>query len=176
MLKKTLYVPIVLLMLSCLSFGFQDTTWSTFNSPEGRFSALMPTKPKIEVRDVDSKVGKITLYSYTSSNNVAYFHASYGDYPQEPTPGTLEAVLDGVRNGVVQGLQAELLDEKKITLGGFAGRELTAKRIVDGNEVRFKWRMYIVGRRLYQLAAATSKADAESPDVAKFLTSFQVTK
>jgi len=187
MLKKLRVVPIIVLLLSPIASAFQEAEpWRNFNSPEGKFSVLLPTEPKVEVQDVDSAVGKLTLYSYASSSKAAYLMVSYGDYPTEPADAAnAERVLDEVLGGVLKSIAGEKLSGDKIVLKGransgatpidYPGREFTAKKIVEGSEVIFSWKIYLVGRRLYQLAAVTNKADATSPDVAKFLTSFQVT-
>jgi hypothetical protein len=187
MLKNLRVVPIIVLLLAPIASAFQETApWRTFNSPEGKFSVLMPTEPKLAVQDVDSAVGKLTLYSYASSSKAAYLLAAYGDYPKEPSDGAqVELVLDGVVDGVLKGIGGEKISENKIVLRGransdaalidYPGREFTGKKIIEGSEVFFRWRIYLVGRRLYQLAAITDKADATSLDVPKFLTSFQLT-
>src|SRR5882672_5376844 len=168
--------------------AFQQTVpWRTFSSAEGKFSLLMPIEPKVEVQDVDSSVGKLTMYSYTSSTSTAYLMASYGDYPNEPVDADhIEQVLDGVQSGVLGSIAGEKLSGNKIVLKGraisgaapveYPGREFTGKKMQDGgSEIFFSWRVYLVGRRLYPLAVVTNKANAASPDVAKFLTSFQLT-
>lgn len=176
MLNKSFSATILIVLLSALAYGLQETvTWPAFDSPEGRFSVVMPTKPAPEVKDVDSAVGKLTLYTYQSSSKGAHFMVSFGDYPTETTDAAqMERVLDGVRQGVLKGLNAELISENRITMKGHPGREFKARRTMEGSEVVFSWKMLLRGRRLYQLAAVTAKADAESPDISRFLTSFQL--
>ena len=189
MLTK-LRVPIIVLLLASIASAFQEPApsapWQTFNSPEGRFSVVVPTEPKAEVREVDSVVGKLTLYSYASSSEAAYLMVSYGDYPNEPADAAIaEKVLDGVREGVLKSIGGEVISASKIVLKGrassgaplieYPGREFTGNKIQDGSEIYYSWKVYLVGRRLYQLAAITNKANATSPDISKFLTSFQVT-
>lgn len=178
MLKRFSAATSIIVLVSYLAVAFQtDSAWPTFDSPEGRFSVLLPTKPKVEVKDIDSAVGKLTMYTYASSNNVGYFMVSFGDYQNEAKDITQrESVLDGVRGGVVKGLEAEIISENKITFDGYPGREFKAKRTVDKSEVIFNWKIVLVGRRLYQLAVVTTTADAASPDIAKFLTSFKLPK
>lgn len=186
MFKKVRVASIVILLLAPIVSAFQEVApWQTFKSPEGKFSILMPTDPKVEVQDVDSVVGKLTLYSYSASSKAAYLMASYGDYPNEPTDAAnAEKVLDGVRGGVLESIGGEVLSDSRIVLRGpasssgatieYPGREFSGKKIKEGSEIYFSWKVYLVGRRLYQLAVITSKADVTSPDVQKFLTSFQL--
>src|SRR5439155_16557761 len=147
-LKKLRVVPLIILLLAPVAAAFQDAPWQTFNSREGKFSVLLPTEPKVEVQDVDSAVGKLTLYSYSASNKVGYFMASYGDYPVEPSDAAnAEQILNGVRDGVLNSISGEKLSDTNIVLKGRTvsgpttsgattidrpGREFTAKKIIDG--------------------------------------------
>ncbi len=161
----------------CATFALavqQPPEWVKVDSTEGRFTAVMPSTPEKGVRDVDTAVGKLQLHTFGSSNKTGQYMLSYADYPNEPTAAQQEAVLDGVRGGVLKGLQAELQTETKVTLRGYPGRELRAVKVTDGNEVVFSWKMFLVGRRLYQMGVATTKADSQSPDIQKFFTSFQL--
>ena len=175
-LRKICAVAAILLLSSSAGFAFQAVVeWSKVDSPEGRFSVVMPKKPETGVREVDTAVGKLALHTFGTSNNIGHFMISYADYPEAPQTGTAqEAVLDGVRGGVVKGLNAELTSETRVTINGNPGRELRMKRVMEGAEVVFSWKMFLVGRRLYQMGVATTKADAESPDIQKFFLSFQL--
>lgn len=175
---KSVIAACLLLANTIAAGGFQTTMeWMKFTSPEGRFSVMLPSSPKAETKDVDTAVGKLTLYSYETSSRTAYFAVSFADYPREPPDAAgIEATLDGVRDGVLKGIDAELLSEKKISLGGHAGRDFAAKKTVQGTEVVYNWKLCLAGRRLYQLAAVTPKTQAASPEVAKFLSSFLITK
>jgi hypothetical protein len=166
--------------------AFQETApWKTFNSAEGKFSVLLPAEPERQVQDLDSVVGKLTMYSYTCLGKAGYLMVSYSDYPREATDAAnAEQILDGVVAGVQKSLAGEVIPSNKIVLKGSAkndatlveypGREFTGKKMHEGSEIFYSWKVYLVGRRLYQLAALTNKANATSPDVSKFLTSFQL--
>lgn len=177
MLRKT-PAAVFVLVLMCSAAAFQTpNTWTTFDSPEGRFSILTPSKPTVEVKEIDSAVGKLTMYAYSSSNEIGYFMISFGDYPNAPTDAAQALkVLEGVRSGVVKGLQGELTSDDSVAFDGYPGREFKAKRVVENSEVIFRWKIVLVGRRLYQVAAATTPGQAESPELAKFFSSFQLKK
>ena len=180
MIKKTHAAALLLVLLACASASAQQPAqaWEKFNSPEGRFSVQLPTKPAYEAKEVDSSVGKLTLNAYSASNDRGYFLASFGDYPAEPKDAAqIDKVLDSVVSGVLKGLNAELTSEvKNISLTGNPGREFAAKKAEQGMNVVFTWRIYLVGRRLYQIAVVTQAGDEKSPEVAKFLASFGITK
>jgi hypothetical protein len=174
MLTRTLAALLLIIFPTLLAFGQQSPEWKKFDSPEGKFNILLPTQPELEVRDVDSAIGKLTLYAYSSKNDTSYFQVSYADYSIAPSDEQIEPVLDGIRRGVMDGLKAELLSEKKVSLHNYPGRQFTAQKSDEGIDIVFKWKIILVGRRVYQVAVATSPKDSESPDVQRFLTSFDV--
>ena len=100
---------------------------------------------------------------------------SYADYPNAATsPAHEQTVLDKVRDGVLKGTQAALVSETKLTLKGYPGREMQARKIIDGTEMILNWRLFLVGPRLYQMAVGTTKANSESPEIKKFFLSFEL--
>jgi len=150
-LKELRVAPIIVLLLASIAFAasaFQEAPWRTFTSAEGKFSVLTPTEPKTEVRDVDSAVGKLTMYSYSSSSKAAYLLVSFGDYPNEPVDADhIEQVLNGVQSGVLGSIGGETISENKIVLKGrpnsgttpveYPGREFTGKKMGEGSEIFF---------------------------------------
>lgn len=176
MLKRT--YSLLLVMLLCCGFAGaiqQPVEWTKLEPTEGRFRAFLPTKAEPTVSEVNSASGKIPVYTFASSNNTGSFMLSYADYPNAASnPAHEQSVLDGVRDGVLKGTEGTLISESKLTLNGYPGREMKATRMVDGTEMIFSWRLFLVGKRLYQLAVGSSKADSESPDIKKFFASFEL--
>lgn len=99
---------------------------------------------------------------------------SYADYPNEATGADRDKVLDGVIDGVLKGLQAELISQNKVSLNAYPGREMRARRTIEGSEMIFSWKVVLVGKRLYQMGVGTSKIDSESPEIQKFFMSLQL--
>ncbi|MFN2532150.1 MAG: hypothetical protein ABR555_12720 [Pyrinomonadaceae bacterium] len=175
-MKKAPVLTLVVWLACLVAAAQQDTSsWVFFESPEGRFNIMLPAKPTTNIKTVDSAVGKLSLHYYTSVNNVGSFLFSYGDYPTAPAEEEQrQNVLDGVRGGVLQVMQTKLVSETKISLRGYPGREFISTATIDGVDMIFRWKILLVGTRLYQLGVATSKDNADAPDVDKFLTSFQL--
>ena len=69
-------------------------------------------------------------------------------------------------------MKGTLVNEKPITLTGNPGREFVTSQVINAAEMIFKWRIYLVGRRVYGTGVGTSKPNAAAPEVNKFLTSF----
>lgn len=175
MIKLLTKASLLIIFLSVVAFGQQPAPWQKFDSPEGKFNVLLPSQPEVEVKDVDSAIGKLTLYAYSSKNDTSYFQVSYADYSIAPGDEQIEGVLDGIRRGVMDGLKAELISEKKVSLHSYPGREFIAQKTDEGIDIVFNWKVILVGRRVYQLAVATSPKDSDSADVHKFLSSFDLT-
>jgi hypothetical protein len=176
MLRKTSTAVLIVFACSAIALGFQlPSDWVSFNSPEGHFAIGMPTKPEDNVKEIDSAVGKLQLHSFTSASALVFFMVSYGDYPNEPAADRREPVLDGVRDGVISSLGGELISETKMNIDGYPGREFLATKTLEGKETTFTWRVYLVGRRVYQVAAAARKADSTSTEISKFFNSFRLT-
>jgi hypothetical protein len=90
--------------------------------------------------------------------------------------GQIEARIDVIRDGVLRSLGGERISEKKIRLYGYPGREFAVKKSEQGSDDLYQWRILLVGRRVYQIAIATERKDSGSPDVAKFFTSFVLSR
>lgn len=175
---KGVFAACLLIANSLSVSGFQEPVeWTKFTSPEGRFSVLLPTSPKPDNREVETAIGKLTLYAYEATSKTVYFAVSFADYPREPPDAAgIEKTLDGVRDGVLKGISAELISEKKISVNGVPGRDFVAKMTAQEIEFVYNWRICLDGRRLYQFAAVSQKVHSGSPEIAKFLSSFVITK
>ncbi|HKZ79207.1 MAG TPA: hypothetical protein VJ124_12970 [Pyrinomonadaceae bacterium] len=175
MFTKTIGASLLVVILNTLAFSIQQPApWQKFDSPEGKFNVLLPSQPEVEVKDIESAIGKLTLYAYSSKNDTSYFQVSYADYSLAPTDEQIESVLDGIRRGVMDGLKAELISEKKVFLHSYPGREFVAQKTDEGVDIIFNWKIILVGRRVYQVAVASSPKDSDSPDVQMFLASFDL--
>lgn len=116
-MKNILIASLVVIFVSTQALGFQQSApWKKFSPPAGKFSILMPSEPTPEVRDVDTAVGTLKLYLFAASTSSGYFLASYGDYPSAPADSNeAESVLDGVRDGIVNGSNSELVSENRFS-------------------------------------------------------------
>jgi hypothetical protein len=136
----------------------------------------MPPNPKLEIDDIDTAVGRLKSYTYQSSNETGVFLVTYMDLRTELGEDRQEQLINGVRDAFVEGSSSVLASDGKITLRGHKGREFISRTTDEGVKIVFKSKIILVGRRLYQIAAGTSEANSASPEVAKFLTSFDLEK
>lgn len=177
-MKQFSFALIACLFLSLL--GVTSATqrvddWVTFNSLEGRFSLQFPKRPASEMRDVDSGAEKVTSYEYTATSSTITYMASFADYSRVPDINEQQIVFDRLRDSLAGKLEARVFSETKISTNGNPGREFLMSRTPEGSaEIVYHWRAYIVGRRLYQVAASYYRRDSKSPELSKYFDSFQV--
>jgi len=169
---KMLAAIAALTILSFVSTAGAQNEWVAFSPEGGNFSVMMPGTPKTEVKQETGAVGPFTIYGSTLAVPGAFYLVVYVDYA--PTlrldvPGEIIANRDNFLKGIPG---ATLIAEKKITLGGHPGLEFTANIGTDRHVVS---RIYVVGKRPYQLVAVTLK-DADLTNANKFLNSFKLAK
>jgi hypothetical protein len=101
--------------------------------------------------------------------------ASFADYPTAPNAERQQPVLDAVRDGVARKMEAKIFEETKISISGNPGREFLMSKVdQNGSDIIYHWRTYLVGPRLYQVAASYYKRDSKSPELLRYFDSFQL--
>jgi hypothetical protein len=99
--------------------------------------------------------------------------AAYNDYPEFVVSSSdVGNMLDGARDGAVSNVGGTLLSENQIRLQGYPGRELWIEADVDGQEGLARARIFLVGRRMYQILVAGPKSQFPSQDAERCLNSF----
>ena len=171
-MKLVIAALIVCLVVTSFAAATQPE-WVTFNSPEGRFSIQFPQQPRADVQELDVAGSKIPVYVYTAGSSTVSYVALFADYPSAPEEDRLQRVLDALRDDLVVKLEARLNDESKITVDGNAGRQFLMTK-TDGSELIYQWRAFVVGRRMYQVAASYYKRDSKSRELPKYFDSFHL--
>ncbi len=144
-------------------------TWVRLNSDEGHFSVLLPELAKDQVETTQSSNGPYTTHLYVVKTAKGVFLVGWVDY--DPSFNfSVQSELQANRDNFVKGVKATLLNTSRISLDGHPGLEFTA----ETPETVFRSRVYIVGRRPYQLIAGTYKGQNDSTSVARFFDSFEV--
>jgi hypothetical protein len=142
-----------------------------FASKEGGFSVKLPEEPKTSSQDVDTDVGKVTMYAFTvetNSGNTAYM-VLYSDFPTIPDPAN---AIDRAINGQVTNFKGTIVTDKKVTLNGWPGRTVR----IESADVIVLSSVYLAGNRLYQVMFLTGKGDTIPADALEFQSTFEITK
>ena len=143
--------------------------WVSFSSEEGRFSVLMPETPVDKAETTESAHGPYTTHLFIVRDTTSVYLIGWVDY--DPSFNfNRQAELEANRDNFVKGVKATLINSRSVTLDGYQALEFTAETA----DTIFKSRVYMVGRRPYQLVAGTSKGFDDSRNVSRFFESFKV--
>ena len=122
-------------------------SWIRYESPEGRYSILMPAQPKLTTQQATSADGiPFTQYLANSTSPTAVTITSYFDQ----LPGSTFN-FDNARDGMVKAINGTLQKESAISLGGASGLELLVLANLEGTDAIFRVRIYHVKTRIFVL-------------------------
>ena len=170
MLRETI------LLLAAVVFCFtavcaQDPqTWQPYKSVEGRFSVSMPCKPEVQKQAAeDGEDGApASVYHNCFGPNGSYI-VTYSDFDVLlDSKAMLDAYTEGTRSN------GTLISEKPILLGRIPGREMVLATCDDGTSIIYKWHIYLSGKRMFAITAASGDPVGNAADVNKFLASFAI--
>jgi hypothetical protein len=144
--------------------------WKLFSSPEGAFSVSIPEIPAGRKQMVLTPLGERDEFRHTLDVDGGTYAVAYLDFPAERMQGkdplTLLDDATGVLVSAAQGKQDGL---RRIALNGQPGREVRFQG--SGGSVTVA-RLYLVDRRLYQVAVTGTGDFASSAEAEAFLRSF----
>jgi hypothetical protein len=145
-----------------------------YTSKAGKFSAAFPGKPKEQEVTAAGATGQsVTLEAKGGAYTVTYVDLPDAAADALKTPEAIELVLGATRDAAVTQMKGKVIDDDKIKLDGNVGRdfkvELPEKKMMRN-------RMFIVGKRLYQVMVVGSKEFVEADASEKFLKTFKLTK
>src|SRR5574338_34807 len=145
--------------------------WVKFTSPLGRFSVLMPEIPEDKTETVDSAHGPYTTHLFIVRDTTSVYVIGGVDY--DPSFNfNRQAELDANRDNFVKGINATLVSTRPAMFDGYNGLEFTAE---TADRV-FKSRVFLVGRRPYQIVIGSPKGQDDTAVTARFFNSFKVNR
>ena len=152
--------------------GDKLATFTEFRSDEGRFTVLMPGKPKAQNQVLDTPVGKVDMVMFTAGSNKAGCVVAYADYPAQLINTTdPQKTLDGARDGAVKNVNGRLVSETSIYFHGLPARdvriEIPGKAFVTG-------RFILASPRFYELLFIAPTDTGREQDISKFFNSFTI--
>ena len=143
--------------------------WVNFASEEGRFSVLIPEVPEDKAETTDSAHGPYTTHLFVVRDTTSVYLIGWVDY--DPSFNfDRRAELEANRDNFVKGIKAKLLTTRPTMIDGYSAIEFTA----ETEDRIFKSRVYMVGRRPYQIVIGSPKGQDDSVNVNRFFNSFKV--
>ena len=146
--------------------------WVKFTSEPGRFSVLMPDIPKAEdPTTTQSEHGPYTTYLFITRTPSTIYLIGWVDYDPNFNFNAHQE-MEANRDNFVKGVNATLLDSRPLTIDGYQAIEF----IAESPERRFKSRVFLVGRRPYQIVIVSAKGTDDSVSTSRFFNSFKVSR
>ena len=170
-MKRHLLAAVLILIPGTFLVGQQRSTnpWVKFTSEPGRFSALLPVQPTQQTETTPSDHGDYTTHMFVARSGSNIYIVAWVDYdPSFQFRPNNE--LDANRDNFIRGLKATLVSSHNLKLNGYQALEFTA----ETTEATFKSRVFIVGRRPYQLVVRTDKGLEDKENATRFFESFTV--
>jgi hypothetical protein len=141
----------------------------SFISEDGHFSVLMPETPVDKTETVDSSHGPYTTHLFVVKDTTSVYLIGWVDY--DPSFNfNRQAELEANRDNFVKGIQARLVSTRPTIIDGYNAIEFTA----ETEDRVFKSRVFMVGRRPYQIVIGSPKDTDDSVSVKRFFNSFKV--
>jgi hypothetical protein len=148
--------------------AMDSSGWVKFISDEGRFSVLVPDSPTEKTSTEDSAHGPFTTHLFVVKGTSVYL-IGWVDY--DPSFNfNRQAELEANRDNFVKGINATLVSTRATVINGYSAIEFTA----DSGDRIFKSRVFMVGRRPYQIVIGSPKGTDDTANVNRFFNSFKV--
>jgi hypothetical protein len=145
-------------------------------SDAGRFAITAPVELKEQTKSVDGEEGKkIELHVFQGEKDGKAYFVVYSDRATDTAKQEdIEKLLDGARDGLIGGMKGKVTNETKIAMAGNAGRELDVDAKFNEIDSKVKARLYMVGKRLYQIMIVTPVGKGTPEEMVEFLNSFKL--
>jgi hypothetical protein len=171
MTKKFSAVLPLVLFAALTALAQTPAGWVKFSPAGAHFTVLLPADPKEEKKTSESPHGPYTTYLYSSvTPDREIYLVGWVDYDPKFNFG-VQAELEANRDNFVKAIKAKLLSTTPIKLGTHPGIEFKAELTGQTDIVS---RVYIVGRRPYQLILVTPAGRDASANRERFFSSFQL--
>ena len=146
-----------------------NSGWVRFRSDNGHFSVLMPSIPEDKTSTEDTSHGPYTTHLFIVKDTQNVYLIGWVDY--DPSFNfNRQAELEANRDNFVKGITATLVSTRPTVIDGYSTIEFTAETV----DRVFKSRVFMVGRRPYQIVIGSPKGVDDSVNVNRFFNSFQV--
>lgn len=143
--------------------------WVKFTSELGRFSVLMPEIPPETKETTQSEHGPYTTHLFMVKDTQNIYLIGWVDYDPSFNFNKVSE-LAANRDNFVKGIKATLLSTRPLTIDGYQALEFVA----ETTDRIFKSRVYMVGRRPYQIVISYPKGEDETTTIDRFFNSFKV--
>jgi hypothetical protein len=129
----------------------------------------MPVIPEDKAQTTESEHGPYTTHLFVVRDAVNVYLIGWVDYDPKFNFNR-QSEMEANRDNFVKGINATLVSSRALTLDGYPALEFTA----ETDDRVFKSRVYMVGRRPYQIVIGSPKGMDNSVTLNRFFNSFKV--
>lgn len=154
--------------------GSANFAWEEYDSKDGSYAIMMPTRPSHMLQTQQSLVGDLDVHMMVGDmQNRGAFMVGHADYPDDFTDVSADELLDMAAQGAVNSSESTLLSRKKITLDGHPGLELelSLKKLKGRTVTRVYW---VAPRRIYIMFASAPSSPETDTHISTFLNSLRL--
>ena len=143
----------------------------TINSVEWGFSAAFPCQTQLASQPVPTKVGNVTMISYTCGTDVAAYFVAIADFPKGAiTQQPSGAPYDGTISGMATNANGTIRSVTPFLLGSVTGRDAFID--IPSDHRTSHVRVFFVDDRQYQVMFLGPAGDENSKAALDFLNGF----
>ncbi len=166
----------LLLAVFCLTFNSNaraQDTWTEHVYTADKMAITSPGDMTLKTESVDTAVGPVSTNFYSCSQPSGdYFGIVSCTYPAAVAEVNSQKLLEGARDGMLNGIKATKTAEKAIAIDGHPGMEVSFDVTSSGIAMKGVCRFYLVGASLFQVQVLGPSVAKEDSD--KFLDSFRL--
>jgi hypothetical protein len=165
-------IAVILVMLICGYSLYQENRFELFSSEQDGFEVLMPNKPKMAVRSINSPEGikHYNMYYVIQNDDSMFIISSIKNYAENDSE-PVDQRLDTARDNAISVSNGKLVAEKKIAIAGYPGREIVIDT-QDGGVI--KSRVYAVNNQLIAMMVVSTKDKIEQDSFNIFFNSLKL--
>lgn len=165
---RALKVLVFFAAVFCAAGCSPKLDWREFRATDGGFTVLLPQKPGQAEHKLATPLGSIALKQYSVRIDQTVLAAGFADFPQPPDAGA----LDMMQGGLARSMNGKITAGKPLAAGNLTGREIVITG-ADG-KAEMRARLYVRGKRYYQVVLAGSRGGFAQADADMFFDSFRV--
>lgn len=172
-MKKRLAAFFCLIALLCTAFAWQSSGWKEYAYPQDGFSISAPVTPKMEREKAQAAVGgnvELHYYGITLADNSGFMVVVSPILPNDDR--NPQQVLQDAKKGAIDSVNGKLVSESPASMDNNPGVQVE----FQAGDHHSRNRYFVVGRRLYQLAALAPSDKSIPPDADRFFSSFRLIK
>lgn len=165
---------LILLLAFAVMAGCAEPPPLEFVSKQSKFRARFGSVPEIGEKEVSGL--KTTVYEHKSADGALSVTVREMPIPDNDPPDRVPLYLAQVRDDMIRTAHGTAISDSSTTLAGKYPGRIFAARLGGDKLGLMRVRIYLVGKRLYQVMAIGTEYYANSPAATTFLESFMVTE